>query len=76
MGVIHRAESGRLVVRSALLIFRELDLILLVLALGLRAQLRIEHGLKILLEVFRVGMRDGDVVIESSAAQDKPLLPG
>ena len=52
--VVHRPIPGRLVIRSLSLVFRERDLLFLLLGLRFRAQLGVEARLEVLLEVVAV----------------------
>ena len=65
--VVHRSVTRRLSILSFLLVLGEGYLVLLLLVLGLGAELGIETCLVIFLEILGVGVGDGDVVEEPSA---------
>ena len=76
MRVVHRSVTWRFPIRTLSFILGEGDLLFLLFILRFGAQLGVEMGFVVLLEVFRVGMCDGDVVEELGASQDKSFAPG
>ena len=75
LGVVHRSESTGFLVLVGRLAFGKGDLVFLRFVLGWRAQVRVEAGLVVFLEIRAVGMCDGDVVEESCAAEHEFLSP-
>ena len=78
VGVVHGAIPRGFAVGLAVfdLVFREGDLVFLLLVLGLGAEGVGEGGLVVGGEVGGVGVGDGDVVEEFGAAEDEAFLPG
>ena len=73
--VVHWAEACGLAVDAGLFVFGEGDLVLLLLVLGFGAQLGIEVGFVVRIEVVRVRVCDCDIVVKFGAAENKLLPP-
>lgn len=74
--VIHWSVAAGFAVLAFLLVFGESDLLFLLFVLWLGAELGVEAGFVVFLEVLAVGVGDGDVVEEAGTAEDEALFPG
>lgn len=68
MRVIHGAEAAGFAIWTAGFVLGESDLAFFILGFGRRAELRVELGFVVALEVFTVRVGDGDIVIEPGPA--------
>lgn len=75
VGVIHGSVTWWFTILTFLFILSECDLSFLFFILGFGAEFRVETGFVVFLEVFAVGVGDGDVVEEVGAAEDEFLTP-
>lgn len=62
--VVHRAVAPGFAVRATGFVLGESDLVFFILGFGRRAELWVELGFVVALEVFTVRVGDGDVVVE------------
>lgn len=76
MGVVHWSVSARLATWTLLFVLSKCNLLLLLLVLCLSTEFGIEVGFVVFGKVLAVGVCDGYVVEEASAAQNEPLFPG
>ena len=76
MRVVHWSEARGLAAGTGYLVLGETDLVLLILRLGLCAEVAGEMSGVVFGKVGGVRMGDGDVVEEAGAAEDELFLPG
>ena len=74
--VVHGSEAWGFAVGAFALVFGEGDLVFLLFVLWFGAQVGVEVGFVVLLEVVGVGVGDCDVVEEFGAAEDEFFAPG
>lgn len=76
MRVIHWSVAAGFTTFAFLFILGEGDLLFLLFVLWFGAEVRAEARLVVFLEIFAVGVGDGDVVKEAGATEDEALFPG
>ena len=74
--VVHGSVAWWFAVWAFAFVFGEGNLVFLLFVFGFGAQVGAELGFVVLLEVFGVGVGDGDVVKEFSASEDEFFAPG
>jgi len=76
MRVIHWSIAAGFAILPFLFILGERDLLFLLFVLWFGAEIGVKAGLVVFLEIFTVGVGDGDVVEEAGATEDEALFPG
>ena len=74
--VVHGSVAWWFAIWTFAFVFGEGDLVFLLFVFGFGAEVGVEVGFVVLLEVLGVGVGDGDVVEEFGASEDESFAPG